>query len=344
MALFGNRRAKNESAESMDAPQVASVASEGLPPEGTARKTTRRKRKKTPVSNLIATLILFVGLGICLYPSFSNWANNYQRLRDITEYVDAVAMLDQRDIDRMLREARSYNKRLVNKANRFNMSDADIEEYNSILDFTGKGVIGYIQISNLGVNLPIYHGTSDEVLQTAIGHIQGTSFPVGGKNTHSAVSGHRGLPSARLFTDIDKMVEGDTFTITVLNETYTYLVDQIRIVEPGDLSELNIVRKEDLVTLVTCTPYGVNTHRLLVRGHRIDNLADALAIPAEAIQIPNYIAVAAVAIPFLFIYLAGLLIYLRTRQPNYNREEILAEIRELEAKGELDVWGERNET
>jgi sortase A len=229
----------------------------------------------------------------------------------------------------MIGEAVAYNERLVDKPDRYKMTEAEEKEYRSILDLTGKGVMGYIQINSIGVNLPVYHGVEEKVLQVAIGHIEGTSLPVGGPTTHAAVSGHRGLPSAKLFTDLDKLVEGDTFTITILNRTTTYEVDQIRIVDPTDMSDLNLQQGADYVTLVTCTPYGINTHRLLVRGHRIDNIEGRVVIPAEALQIPNYIAVPAVAIPMLFAYLVGSLIYYRFFGGTPDRERVMAALEDM---------------
>ena len=278
----------------------------------------KRQRKRISVSTLIALAIVLAGAGLIAYPTFADWWNNYHQYRAISEYVQAVEDTSQEDIDRMLDEAHAYNQRLVTK------------EYESVLNLTGTGVIGYIQIHSIGVNLPIYHGVGEDVLQMAIGHIEGSSFPVGGPTTHAVVSGHRGLPSAKLFTDLDKLVEGDTFTITVLTQTITYEVDQIRIVEPQDMSDLNFIQDGDYVTLVTCTPYGVNTHRLLVRAHRIENLTGTVAIPAEGVQIPSYIAVPAVAIPMLFIYLLVTLIYYRLRGPEVDKDKALAQIREFE--------------
>ena len=184
---------------------------------------------------------------------------------------------------------------------------------NRQLAVTDSGIMGYIDIPKIRVTLPIYHGTDETILQIAIGHIAGTSLPVGGASTHCVVSGHRGLPSARLFTDIDKLVEGDTFTMTVLNRTVTYEVDQIRIVEPTDLSNLQIEEGKDYCTLVTCTPYGINTHRLLVRGHRVANANGEANVIADALQIePVYVA-PVVAAPMLIILL--ILLFVMTSEP-----------------------------
>lgn len=273
--------------------------------------------------------LLVLGSGIVAYPTFADWWNNYHQYRAISDYVTAVERVDKKDIERMLSEAEAYNQTLLSNSNRFSMSDADRAEYESILNITQSGIIGYIQVPQLGINYPIYHGISEEVLQTAIGHIEGSSLPVGGPSTHAAVSGHRGLPSAKLFSDLDKMTEGDTFIITVLDRTLVYAVDQIRIVEPTDMSDLNIIDGGDYVTLVTCTPYGVNTHRLLVRGVRTDNIAGIVAIPAEAVQIPNYIAVPAVAVPMLFAYLVGSLVYYHIADHTVDKQKVMAALDQM---------------
>ena len=198
--------------------------------------------------------------------------------------------------------------------------------------------MGYIQIPAISVNLPLYHGTDESVLQVAIGHIEGTSLPVGGESTHTVVSGHRGLPSAKLFTDLDKLVEGDTFTLTILNETLTYQVDQIRIVEPSDMSNLNIVSGMDYCTLVTCTPYGINTHRLLVRAHRIENAAEEIVVEPEASRIPSYLVVPAVGIPILLLFLVGMLVYysIRKSRKMYTLEQLAARVKELAAEEQAE--------
>jgi len=224
-------------------------------------------------------------------------------------------------MESILEEAREYNRNLLKKENRYLLDDEEKEEYDSLLDLAGNGVIGYIQIKSIGVNLPVYHGTDESVLQVAIGHIEGTSLPVGGPSTHSALSGHRGLPSAKLFSDLDKVAEGDTFTITVLNQTITYEVDQIEVVEPEDTSLLNIVAGKDYVTLITCTPYGINTHRLLVRGRRIENIAGDVVILPGAELIPSYLVVTIVVVPLLFVVLILLLVYYRRRNPTMSRLE-----------------------
>ena len=282
---------------------------------------------KPSATTVVAVVVLVTGLGIIAYPTVSDWWNSYHQSRAIATYVAAVQETDPEVLNAMRQEAQEYNRRLVEDPNRFNMTEAEKAEYMKLLDLTGNGVMGYVQINAINVDYPIYHGMDESVLQIAIGHLEGTSLPVGGPDTHTAISGHRGLPSARLFTDLDRLVEGDTFSITVLDDTMYYEVDQIRIVLPADLSNLEIEKGEDYATLITCTPYGVNTHRMLVRGHRIEDILDAEAVTAEAIQIPRYIAIAAVGVPMLFVFLLGMLVYYRTRS-DFDRELVTEALRE----------------
>ena len=320
MDVFGRiRKPKKASAPANDAtPRDERSPQGGRKPAG---------KRRVSISTIIMTAVLVIGLGIMAYPTFSDWWNSYHQSRVIQTYNAAVEETDQATLDAMLQAARDYNARLVSNPGRFTMTDEERAEYASLLNLTGDGVIGYINIPSIGVNLPLYHGVDETHLQVAVGHIEGSSLPVGGESTHSAVSAHRGLPRAKLFTDLDKMREGDIFTYTVLNQTITYEVDQIRIVEPNDMSDLVITEGADYSTLITCTPYGINTHRILVRGHRIENLSDRSTIPAGAVQIPGFIAVLAVAIPLLFVYLLGVLIYLRLRHPELDKEKALEAVR-----------------
>ena len=283
------------------------------------------------------TIVLVVGLGIISYPTFSDWWNSFHQSRVIQNYTQAVEQTDKQTIDAMLKAATEYNGRLASDAGRFTMSDEERAEYRSLLNLMGDGVMGFITIPSIGVNLPIYHGVDETHLQVAVGHIEGSSLPVGGNSTHTVVSAHRGLPSAKLFTDLDKVAEGDIFMFTVLDEVLTYQVDQIRIVEPSDMSDLAIEKDKDYATLVTCTPYGINTHRILVRGHRVDNVSDAASIAAGAVQIPAYIAIPAVAIPLLFVYLLVTLIVRKRRRPELDAQEALETVRK-------DIMGEEEET
>ena len=221
-----------------------------------------------------------------------------------------MAALDNASYDAIWDAARQYNRNLCSRSNSFFLSEEQKAEYERLLDISGQGIMGYIEIPEIDVSLPIYHGTEDPVLQVAVGHLEWTSLPVGGESTHCVLSGHRGLPSAKLFTNLDKLREGDTFLLRVLDETLTYEVDQILIVEPQDTAALEIVEGQDYCTLVTCTPYGINTHRLLVRGHRIDNIEEAktVRVTADAIQIEPLLVAPVVAIPILLLLLILLLL------------------------------------
>lgn len=212
-----------------------------------------------------------VGLSLLLYPSVADWWNQLGNNHDIDQYTQQISAISNEEYRELLHDAEVYNKKIAGIELE---PGEEVKEYEDILNFNDKGMMGVLKIPSIRVNLPIYHGTSDEVLHSSIGHIEDTSLPVGGSNTHSVLSGHRGLPSAKLLTDLDRLETGDYFMITILDDMYTYQVDQILIVEPEDLSSLLIEDGKDYVTLVTCTPYGINTHRLLVRGHRIDNLPD----------------------------------------------------------------------
>lgn len=263
---------------------------------------------KKHLVTLILMAIGLVGMGLIVYPTFADWWNNMHQSRAVASYVDAVANLDQSQYDEIIKAAEEYNARLAQSGVKWTMTEDEIAEYESLLDITDTGIMGYIEIPLINVTLPIYHGTDESVLQVAIGHLAGTSLPVGGASSHCAVSGHRGLPSAKLFTDIDKLMAGDTWTISVLGRVYTYEVDQIRVVEPTDLSNLQITDGKDYCTLVTCTPYGINTHRLLVRGHRIENAQGEMSVIADGVQIePVYVA-PFLAIPMLILLFIVLMI------------------------------------
>lgn len=226
--------------------------------------------KKRTLSTIIVTLVIIAGLGLLLYPTVSDYVNSLAYRRAIADFRNSVEKLDEKTYVDLLASAREYNARLAAAGKSFLTLDEDrIEEYESLLNFTGTGIMGYIEIPKVEIYLPIYHGTGDAVLQAGVGHLEGSSLPVGGENTHCVLSAHTGLPSAKLFTNIDRLVEGDVFTVRVLRETLTYEVDQILVVLPYEVSSLRIEDGQDYCTLLTCTPYGVNTHRLLVRGHRI---------------------------------------------------------------------------
>lgn len=271
---------------------------------------------------LILLLILLIGAGLIAYPSFANWWNSFHQSRAVASYAEAVANMNTEEYERIISKAQAYNRKLSRSGILWTLDEDEEKEYKEQLDIATSGIMGYIDIPKIDVMLPIYHGIDESILQVAVGHIPGTSLPVGGKGSHCVVSGHRGLPSARLFTDIDKLVEGDSFTITVLNKTLTYEVDQIRTVLPTDLSDLQIEKGKDYVTLVTCTPYGINTHRLLVRGHRIENADGDASVIADALQIePIYIA-PFIAIPILILLIIGMFIMtgMRTRRRREKRQ------------------------
>ena len=263
---------------------------------------------KRKLSTMLLILVFFAGLSLLLYPSLSDYWNSFHASQAVATYSEEVRNLNADKYDRLIREAREYNAALPGRYKAFFLSESDRSTYNALLDVNGTGVMGYIEIPTIQISLPIYHGTEDEVLQIAVGHLDWSSLPVGGEGTHCVLSGHRGLPSAKLFTNLDKLVAGDKFVIRVLDEVMTYEVDQILIVEPNDLSALAIEKGKDLCTLVTCTPYGVNSHRLLVRGHRVENESEEIRVTSDAIKIDPLIVAPAVALPMLLVLLFILLV------------------------------------
>ncbi len=254
--------------------------------------------------------IFLVGMGLILYPSVSDYWNSLHQSRAIASYAEQVAEMDKTVDEQLWKDAQAYNEFLLTKKDRYIMDDDERETYNALLNVSGNGIIGYIEIPSIKCSLPIYHGTDAAVLQIAIGHIEGTSLPVGGAGTHSVLSGHRGLPSAKLFTDLDQLEAGDTFMLRILDETLTYEVDQILIVLPYEMDALKIDAEQDYCTLVTCTPYGINSHRLLVRGHRVENaeVAKTIRVTADALQIDPVIVAPFLALPMLLVLLVVLLL------------------------------------
>ena len=261
----------------------------------------KKASKKNRITAILLVAVLLAGLSLLLYPLVSNYWNSIHQSQAIAAYMDDVAEVDDTTYDALWEEAQDYNASLLENENRFFPDEEERQQYEQLQSISDDGIIGYIEIPSIDVTLPIYHGTSEEVLQVAIGHIEGSSLPIGGPSTHCVISGHRGLPSSRLFTDIDQLSEGDIFTLLVLDEILTYEVDQIRIVEPDDISLLKIEEGEDLCTLVTCTPYGVNSHRLLVRGHRVENqeATGFLRITADAMMIDSRFVAPILAAPIL---------------------------------------------
>ncbi|MBR0420873.1 MAG: class C sortase [Erysipelotrichaceae bacterium] len=278
-------------------------------------------------SSVLIGAVFFLGLFLLLYPSIADYWNSFHQSRAIMSYSDAVSKMSKEDYEKEISKALEYNAELSLQGIDWKMSDEQREKYNETLNFTGNGTMGYIQIDKIKLTLPIYHGTNEAVLQTSIGHLEETSLPVGafsynyneGKvmdqsdGSHCVLTGHRGLPSAKLFSNLDKMVEGDIFSLNILGETYTYQVDQIRVVEPSDLSELNIVPGMDYCTLVTCTPYGINSHRLLVRGHRVDNPQGDIAVMADALIIDSVYVAPFIAAPIIIVLV--LIVLFGSRKP-----------------------------
>lgn len=269
-----------------------------------------RNKLTTILLVLVLVLAFFAGLSLLLYPTASDYWNSLHASQTVADYAENVRNLEAEKYEQVLQDAKSYNQMLPYEQTTFALSEEEKEAYDALLDISGTGVMGYIEIPTVNISLPVYHGTEDAVLQIAVGHLEWSSLPVGGESTHCVLSGHRGLPSAKLFTNLDKLVAGDKFIMRVLDEVLTYEVDQILIVEPTDVSTLIIEAGKDLCTLVTCTPYGINSHRLLVRGHRIENQdeAKAIRVTSDAIQIEPLIVAPAVALPMLLVLLVILLV------------------------------------
>lgn len=273
-------------------------------------------------SNIILILIFLVGLSVMLYPTVSDYINQKNQSRAVASYSEEVENLSDVDYQAYFDAADDYNRRLAETPDAFYRPE-EVNGYADTLDVSGTGIMGYITIPKIGVELPVYHGTSDGVLQVAAGHLEGSSLPVGGAGTHAVISAHRGLPSAKLFTNLDELEVGDTFTITVLDRVLTYEVDQISIVLPTETDLLQPVEGKDYVTLMTCTPYGINTHRLLVRGKRIENAENQkhIRVTADALRIEPIIVAPALAVPMLLVMLVVMLAVPHLRKRKNQREE-----------------------
>lgn len=284
-------------------------------------KQKKAKKKSSKASTIFLIFFVVAGLSLLLYPSVANYVNTLHSSRAITSYNDALAQLGDDAQQAMLDEAHAYNKKLFDDGYTLILPEPRKPSYFKLLDITGTGIMGYIEIQKLGVMLPIYHGTGEDVLQIAVGHIEGSFLPVGGENTHAVLSGHRGLPSAKLFTDLDKMTIGDTFTIKVLKEELTYEVDQILTVLPDEMDALNVVPGEDLCTLITCTPYGINTHRLLVRGHRIETPADVKSrlVPGDVLRVNAAVVAVFLGAPVLVALFILMLVKSPKQKPKKKR-------------------------
>ncbi len=270
---------------------------------------------KKRIPTILLILVFMAGLSLLLYPSVANYYNALHATKAVSAYKEQVDDLNEKKYEEIYTKAVKYNQKLATKGGACQLSEEDRREYNATLNIE-NGMMGYVEIEKLRVSLPIYHGTADEILQVAAGHLEWTSLPVGGKSSHCVLSGHRGLPSAKLFTDLDQLQEGDTFTLHILNEVLTYEVDQIRIVQPEDTQDLVIEPGKDYCTLVTCTPYGINTHRLLVRGHRVATV-DTERVVSEAIVIEPIIVAPVLAIPILLMLLLSVL--LRGRKEKFGK-------------------------
>ena len=302
---------------------------------------------KNRITNLVLVLMLFIGIGLLLYPSFSDYWNSFHQSRAIASYADEIAAMDTSQLDEIRAAAVEYNKRWVELGGSPRLlKDAELADYESQLNFNGSGMMGYIEIPAIKCYLGIYHGTSDAVLQIATGHLEWSSLPVGGESTHAVISGHRGLPSAKLFTELDKLRVGDRFSLYILGEEYSYEVDQINIVLPEDVELMKIYPGEDYVTLVTCTPYGINTHRLLVRGTRVENIVDhTLHFTSEAMRIDPLVVTPVVMAPILLILL--LMVALGGNHKERKRRDqlyraALAYLNEMEENpmgSDYDLWG-----
>ena len=258
-------------------------------------------KKKNKGSTLVLLLLFFIGLSVLLYPSVSNYWNKRTQSETIIDYETMLEQTPKADYTAQFDAASAYNDALYRLS--FPLLEyASLTDYDEILNVNGNGMMGYVTISKIGVELPLYHGTDSTVLNVAIGHLEGSSLPVGGESTHAVLSAHRGLPSARRFTDLDRLEVGDVFTVTVLDRVCTYEVDQIRIVQPDDVGELQIVPGKDYCTLLTCTPYGINTERLLVRGVRIETQSHSvIRITSDGYRIDTLIVTPIVALPMLVV-------------------------------------------
>lgn len=265
-------------------------------------------KRKPDYVNLVLILVFFIGLSVLLYPTVSDWWNAKVQTRAIVDYESMLSDFKPEDYTEEFRKADEYNAAMRQIEYPIMYYDK-VPGYEDLLNITGKGIMGYITIEKIQAQLPIYHGTGEAVLNVAVGHVQGTSLPSGGPSTHSVLSAHRGLPSARLFTDLDKMEVGDVFTLNILDRVLTYQVDQIKIVKPNEVEDLYVTEGEDYCTLVTCTPYGINTHRLLVRGTRVETPEEKnIYISSDAFPISSLILTPIVAAPMLLALLILLLV------------------------------------
>ena len=284
---------------------------------------------KKNLINAILLAVFFTGIGLIAYPTVSNWYNSYHQSVAVIEYAENIAALSKEDLEAAWDSAVRYNEEVRKLGNSWDPNEERVAAYMKELNVYGKGIMGYIQIPKIDVMIPVYHTTEDRVLQKGIGHMPGTSLPVGGEGSHAILSGHRGLPSAKLFTDLDKLTIGDKFQLNILDKSLTYEVDQIRIVDPTDFSNLLIDNTKDYCTLFTCTPYGINSHRLLVRGHRIQTANGSVDVPSDALQYEPVLIAPFFASPILFLALVWMIITTSSRRKlRRSREKALSEVME----------------
>ncbi len=278
---------------------------------------------KGKITTIILILLFLIGVSLLLYPTVSDYWNSLRQSRAIVDYLESVSNIDTGKYEAIMDEAKAFNEELKLRRNWHVLEDEHKEQYKKMLSVSEDGIMGYIEVPEINCNLPIYHGTDESVLQIAIGHLEWTHLPVGGEGTHSVLSGHRGLPSAKLFTNLNQLVIGDVFVIRVLNEVLTYEVDQIEVVDPDDTELLKAEEGKDYCTLVTCTPYGVNSHRLLVRGHRIENIeaSKTVRVTADAVQISPMMVAPVVAIPIVVIFIMLLLLNDKSKKHGGKEDE-----------------------
>ena len=270
---------------------------------------------------IFLTLGFLIGISVLLYPAFSSYWNSKTQSRAIVDYESVLEYLEPEDYSGIFQAAYDYNEAL--RAVEFPLRNyKEVPGYNDTLKIEGTNIIGYVKIGKIDVELPVYHGTSAEVLNLGVGHLEGSSLPVGGESTHSVMSAHRGLPSAKLFTDLDRLEIGDTFQITVLDQVLTYQVDQVKVITPREIDDLQIVEGKDYCTLFTCTPYGINTHRLLVRGIRIETIKEkpVIYVANEAFRIEPLLVTPAVAAPMMLVFLIHLMVKYREPPKKKNGE------------------------
>lgn len=291
------------------------------------------KKNKT----IIMVLFFFMGLLIWLYPSLSDFYNQKIQSQVIVNYESLLEKYTEEDYSEIFEKANEYNEKLRKLTDPY-LLYKKLKNYNKLIDVNGNGMMGYISIDKIKVELPIYHGTSESVLSNGVGHLEGSSLPTGGLGTHAVLSAHRGLPSSKLFTDLDKLELGDTFSITILNQMLTYEIDQIVIVEPQDISNLEIDPKQDYITLMTCTPYGINTHRILVRGHRIENQEKQKYITTEAFKVSTLTVTPLVAVPIILVLLIIIVL-----QPIKNNKAELIEKYTHPSRAKKEFGGLKNE-